>query len=258
MKPVAEARDDKYVLKIFQDEDPMNPREDDNLGTMVSWHRRDNYGDETISDPYEWLKGLAAVQLKTQDIEQFQEWCLNRYTPDTYVNNGTFDTAFKKGNDLFWRWLEKAIEKHYLMLPLSLLDHSGVHMWVGSGPHWSDPGGWDSGQVGFIYMSLADVEKEYGDRSPESIEKATKYLTGEVEEYDQYLTGDVYGFQLFEIVREPVGPDRDVERAVVDGTPVWLERTDFSCWGFFGNDWAENGVRDYLPEDARHLVEKLK
>jgi hypothetical protein len=31
---------------------------------------------------------------------------------------------------------------------------------------------WDSGQIGWIYASLEDVKKEFGDDSPSSIEKA--------------------------------------------------------------------------------------
>lgn len=36
-----------YKISIFPDDDPENPREWDNLGTMVCFHRRSNYGDQT-------------------------------------------------------------------------------------------------------------------------------------------------------------------------------------------------------------------
>ncbi|KKL14473.1 hypothetical protein LCGC14_2515330, partial [marine sediment metagenome] len=39
--------EDGRSLEIHSDDDPMHPRTDhDNLGTMVCFHKRDNYGDE--------------------------------------------------------------------------------------------------------------------------------------------------------------------------------------------------------------------
>jgi len=48
-----------YRLKLIQDSDCMNPREWDNLGTFVGWHRDYNIGDEQPScDPSEYLADL--------------------------------------------------------------------------------------------------------------------------------------------------------------------------------------------------------
>ena len=47
---------------------------------------------------------------------------------------------------------------------------------------------------------------------------------GQVEEYDHYLTGEVYGFTLYE-----------------NG-----EETD-SCWGYYGDDLTQNGILDEGP-----------
>lgn len=77
-----------------------------------------------------------------------------------------------------------------VILPLALIDHSGLSMWVGSGAHPHDPGGWDSGQVGVIFDTPAGVSECIGDdATDEQIEAA---LRGEVEVYDQYLRGDVF------------------------------------------------------------------
>jgi len=54
-----------YKLEIFQDESPSNPREDDNLGTMICFHRRYNLGDkhEYNSDNYSgWNEMKKAIQ----------------------------------------------------------------------------------------------------------------------------------------------------------------------------------------------------
>jgi hypothetical protein len=83
---------------------------------------------------------------------------------------------------------------------------------------------WDSGQVGYIYIDKEKALKEYGGKifSRQLKKRLTSYLEGEVEVYDQYLTGDVYGFQLL----DPEGEEVD------------------STWGFFGSDPKENGMMD--------------
>jgi hypothetical protein len=45
------------TLKILQDTDPLSPREMDNLGQMICWHRRYNLGDvQPKESPDEWRK----------------------------------------------------------------------------------------------------------------------------------------------------------------------------------------------------------
>lgn len=41
----------KFTVKIEYDDNPMSPREWDNLGTIVAWHRRYKLGDEQPSYP---------------------------------------------------------------------------------------------------------------------------------------------------------------------------------------------------------------
>lgn len=76
-------------------------------------------------------------------------------------------------------------------LPLYLYDHSGITM--------NTTGfscGWDSGQVGWIYISKEKIRAEYGVKkvSKKLREQIEGYLKSEVETYDQYLTGEVYSF----------------------------------------------------------------
>jgi len=35
-----------HTIKIIHDPDPESPRDYDNLGTMICWHRRYNFGDK--------------------------------------------------------------------------------------------------------------------------------------------------------------------------------------------------------------------
>lgn len=44
-----------YTVNLIVDQDPISPRENDNAGTIVGWHRNYNLGDEQPSqDPQEW------------------------------------------------------------------------------------------------------------------------------------------------------------------------------------------------------------
>ena len=108
----------------------------------------------------------------------------------------------------------KEDEGDTFMLPVYLYDHSGLRMSTGS---FNDR--WDSGQVGFIYVSKKKVREEYSCKriTKKLEEKVYKILEAEVETYDQYLSGQVYGFVV-----------EDENENVLD-----------SCWGFYGLDYCK-------------------
>ena len=124
-----------------------------------------------------------------------------------------------------WDELEKALNREHdiaVILPLYLYDHSGITMnTVGFSC------GWDSGQVGFIYVTKEKLRKEFNVKriSKAILQKAKDILIGEVATYDQYLTGDVYWFELC-----------DESGEMID-----------ACSGFYGRDPATNGMADHLP-----------
>lgn len=115
-----------------------------------------------------------------------------------------------------------------LVLPLYLYEHSGITMNVGG---FGDP--WDSGQVGFIYASAETIREEYDCQriSAAVLAKAETVLRGEVEVYDQFLRGDVFGY-----IVDDGGPDED------------------SCWGFFGEEYCKeeaNSIAEYVAKARR-------
>lgn len=152
-----------------------------------------------------------------------------------YDNVGTM-VAFREGYALgdeghgfhyrdysSWNELEEAICKAHevaVILPLYLFDHSGITI---STKPFSCP--WDSGQVGFIFCTKGQVQKEWGG----DVDKARDYLVGEVETYDQYLTGQIYGIRA-----------EDAE-----GEELW------SCWGFFGDGGKADGI-----EQAKQAIDE--
>ena len=178
MKNIIE--NEKYKLEIFDDLNPCSPREFDNLGTMVCFHRRYNLGDET--------------ELKSSDFSSWEE--LENY-------------LYKEEDAL-------------IAIPVFMYDHSGL--WINT-TGFSCP--WDSGQIGYIYISKEKVRREYSCKriSKKLKEMIREMLCSEVDLYNDYLSGNVYGFTL-----------TDKENA---------EEIDSSC-GFYGTDYIENGIFDYV------------
>lgn len=103
------------------------------------------------------------------------------------------------------------------ILPVYLLDHSGLSVSTGSFSH-VDPGEWDSGQCGFIVMTRETVLKEYGyKRITKSVrEKLERYLEGEIAMLDACFRGNVYGYQITDRAGEFVD----------------------SCWGFYHTEYG--------------------
>lgn len=114
-----------------------------------------------------------------------------------------------------------------LILPLYLMDHSGITM---STSGFACP--WDSGQVGIIHIAPDKIREEWGE-APDAREKAAACLKAEVAVYAQYLEGQCYGYVIEEGKRCNHGD-------------VHWEQTD-SCWGFIGSDPFENGMSEHVP-----------
>ena len=137
----------------------------------------------------------------------------------------------------------KDLPKGTITLPLYLMDHSGISI---STSGFSCP--WDSGQVGFIYVTLETVRKEYGDDSAESQAKAIEVLQSEVKTYDSFIRGRVYGFTLEELVTCECC--NHVEPEEID-----------SCWGFYDLDGkgnsAADAMKDHLDPEHHAMLDKV-
>jgi len=136
--------------------------------------------------------------------------------------------------------LEKE-EGSILARPLYLYDHSGLSISM------SDFGDrWDSGCLGVIYITRKSMEEFLGFKrlTKKNQERVIEVMQGEVETYDQYLKGEVYGFEI--------------------------EETGDSCWGFFGYDHEQSGLLEHAQnsidcdikykaeEEAKHIAECKK
>jgi len=200
-----------YTIKIDHDDMSESPREWDNLGTMVCWHRNYNLGDKhDFESPIAMVHELSGL---------YEDEC------SEYLTEEQIDRCWK------------VVHKKYVVLPLYLYDHSGITMNT-SGFSC----GWDSGRVGYIYMSHEDIRKEYNIQrvSLKWRKKIATYLTGEVETYDQYLTGEVYGFS---IVKDD-GEEKDID----------------SCWGFFGynDDYMISEIKSAIKYDITQSPQQIE
>lgn len=215
-----------YLLTVQPDDFFPNPRrEDENFGTMICFHRRYDLGDEhEYKDSDELIKDLyinaagggERGEKKYEDLmEKFDVW------PMTSQQIQSMNQA-----------LMSQIKKSFVVLPVYLLDHSGLTM---STTDFNDR--WDSGQVGIIFVSFDKIreEMEVSRITPSIKEKAEQMLRDEVELYDAYLRGECYCYELYE-----------------DGELV------HSCGGFTGAfDKAVKDMIKYLPDDCAGMVNDL-
>ncbi len=196
--PVVEAYKG-HTIEIIQDEDAESPREWDNLGTMICFHRRYDLGDK------------------------------HNYNSDCY---GTLSDVVKA--------VEADEGPIAVIKPLYLFDHSDISISPDNGRFKAaDSAGWDWGTVGFIYITKAKVREEYGVKriSSKLRERVSRYLANEVQTYDDYLRGMVYGY----VIKDELGEE------VEDG----------SCWGFYPEHNLLNGRSEleYVLQEAKEIID---
>ncbi len=154
------------------------------------------------------------------------------------------DHDYKSADYDGWDGLRKQIEEDHdvvVILPLYLYDHSGIT--IATTPFGCR---WDSGQVGWIFASRKSL-KEGGHADDVDVDKVKTWLKGEVETYDQYLRGDIFGYQLYAPPPSPCETCGHVNEA---------EEID-ACWGFYGDDILTNGMLDHFTPEQRAELEAL-
>lgn len=242
-----------YNINWFYDDCPQNPRTEwNNLAHMICWHRNYSLGDEHAFPGLEYFlsslvtehvtheklreyllskKGsvwLEYIEHSSEEIEQYE--CNARvalgygdkYDGDywecdgPHEKNKTIDEAVDQTplEYLTPDDVAELLEDELVMLPVSIYDHSGVSIWLGSPTCM-----WDSGQVGFMYLTKEDALKQLRNCTEENWrERATQCMEAEMSVYDNYISGNVYGF----VIEDEEGNEID------------------SCWGYYGDDDAKS------------------
>lgn len=226
-------------VRVVRDETVENPREDWDcfVGRMLCWHSRYNLGDDHNYDSDDWKFELGyeaddnladRVACAENDVYNVLYECAMKDLG--YDSDDAHDYAIGKVNRTVAGMIDRAFDAGFIALPLYLYDHSGITMNTGG---FNCP--WDSGCVGVIVCDRETIKREFnGDE-----EKAYAALRVEVETYDQYLTGDVWGF---------IAEEREVDDdSDLDDDEGW-EHVD-SCFGFYGSDPKTNGMADHLGDE---------
>jgi len=119
-------------------------------------------------------------------------------------------------------------EKELVAIPLYLYDHSGISIscrsFIGRAQHAE----WDSGQVGFIYMTKKAVLENWPNCKQWRV-KAQKVMEQDVKVYDDFLRGNVYGYRILNAAGEELD----------------------SCWGYIGD---HDG---YILKEAKSIVDNI-
>lgn len=216
-----------FYAKKETDDFPLNPRTDfdGNLGEMVCWNRRYTLGDtHSWTTPDDFVKHLMEnfCNVSAEEVDELNaKECMDR---------------LNAAEDVF-------------ILPLYLLDHSGITMSV---EPFNDP--WDSGQIGWIYATR-DKARELWGEEPESDWKvrAREEMISEVETYDQYIRNDIYSVRIFSFLgteKEAKKVEKELkntEDGLLDPALFdWFEEEQ--CGGFFGDDDEKSGLLDFVRE----------
>ena len=123
--------------------------------------------------------------------------------------------------------LTKDFLDNHVWLWIDYYEHSGIALSTRS-PEQKSTRGWDSGLFGIIAVSKADIKKETGHKIVTKGDRLEymKRLEGQVETYNQYIEGEVYGF------------------VALDGNGDEID----SCWGYFGDV-------EYCIESAKESID---
>lgn len=203
-----------YSVTAYADQDAANPLTDADCQPVVVLHDKANrrFGWTTDDD---WGRRLNDA------LDQIAE-------------RGVTRRLRGKGGalDVIDRWLRVCYQTR--SFPFSAIDHSGVAVYLGSSAHSADPGGWDSGWVGWILYNAEMAQ--YPEITAEQLDDN---MRAAFEEFSCWVAGDTFGYRI----SDPDGEEIE------------------EVWGFYGLDglsdddgWlrheVESTIRDHIAKAA--------
>lgn len=139
-----------------------------------------------------------------------------------------------------WNEMENYIIKTYkplIIKPIFMYDHSGITLSLTS---FNDR--WDSGQVGFIFVTKDNVlnffEKKYTKKMDKQIKERFNY---EFEVFNNYVEGDVFGVVIEKPVWQKVQLYRE-EKLYKEYDEKTYD-TVYNCWGIIGEKELEDRIK---------------
>lgn len=164
--------------------------------------------DESADSPREW-DNVGTIYSNHRD-----------YNPDGHK----IDEIENEEGEL----VSEELDRRFIWLPVYYYEHSGLTVSTKRDYPYND--GWDSGLFGIIAVEKARVRNDWGWKAitEERREQILRSLEGEIEIFDSYCRGEVYGFVV----------EDELE-----------ERVD-SCCGYYGDE----GMKDAIY-DAKDMVD---
>lgn len=231
---------EKYKLNIYYDDVSYGgSRSWDNLSKL---YLLGNY--KRIGDKHEYMEGDDLIEGLFFEHHGFK----NDENAEKFLEKIKHDDKISR-REMHEILLNK-ISRNAFVTFLFIYDHSGLTInTTGFSCRW------DTSRAGLAVLTKKAIMEETGWKARSKNKQhfqglktwqdyACKIVESEVKTLDQELTGDVYGFRLFEKkVCETCGH-------------IELDETD-SCWGFYGDDFKENGILDCISLESNELNELL-
>ena len=149
-----------------------------------------------------------------------------------------FNTEFDSRQDFIDRGEDIIKEKFdaVLVKAVHLYEHSGTSISTDYSGQYACR--WDSGTIGFVVITKADLRNEYGwklitqKRLDSVMDNLNSVMDSEINTLSDYIGGEVYEFSI----QDENGDTED------------------SCGGFYGSDIRKNGILEHLSDEDVELV----
>jgi hypothetical protein len=159
-----------------------------------------------------------------------------------------FDEIYDRlGGDVFPRYMR--IFHDIEVVPVFMYEHSSVALSTGSFIGRAQHAEWDSGQVGFAYITPEKLEET-------GISDVEGAMSSEVEELGRWMNGEVYGYIVEKKVRYSKTYYLSEDRYKTEDGEEWVEVEDGACWGIIGYEWAEDMGKNALTYELEALAEE--
>ena len=239
-----------FDIEFWADQDVESPRTFSPFGTIVAHHPRYDLSDRG--------KGFSLAALKIGGEAMKREFLQSRIQ-EAYTDEEIDVLEVEHGIDIQMRghyeyWLartgesteimEDLVWRRFVVLPVYIQEHSAVALSTG------DPGCyWDSGQVGYIYISHEEIKDRYStDRVGKYLSRVKEGLSDAVRRYGRYVNGEGLGYTIR--VSEDADPTLHPESEIPD-TPGWIE----TCGGFLDRDWCEESAKKTVDTHLLQVAE---
>jgi hypothetical protein len=244
---------DNYTINIYRDEITVddNPRTWDNEAVFVINYPGHDLGDRqdiegTVNELFDkyisskevidtFVKELKATKFTDDDGWGYEFDMIDRHGNKIHDSVGFFNSWSEDevASELSYGYFSTRKKLSMLedsnkvaILPISLYDHSGVTIWLGTTEGYVDAR-WDCSSVGFAYV---EYNEERDGNKEDWKQDAYDIMEKEMKLYDDYVTGEVYDWEI-----------RDENDVWVDG-----------CGGYYGSDNFDDMI-----SEADGIVDKI-